>query len=80
MAPRLLEATHTLAFLGPLAGQAAQMTRTLHMLSLVKEFANYMNGRQKWWLLPVLAILLFVGGVLALAQGSAVAPFIYTVF
>ena len=50
------------------------------MLSLVKEFGNYMNGRQKWWLLPVLTILFIVGGLLVLAKGSAIAPFIYTVF
>jgi Family of unknown function (DUF5989) len=35
---------------------------------------------QEWWLLPVLLVLLIFGGLLILAQGSAVAPFIYTVF
>lgn len=50
------------------------------MLSLVKELFAYMSARKKWWLLPVITILLIVGGLLVLAQGSAVAPFIYTVF
>lgn len=50
------------------------------MLSLVKELFAYMGARKKWWLMPVIAVLLLVGGVLVLAQGTAVAPFIYTVF
>ena len=50
------------------------------MLSLIKELVRYMNARKKWWLLPVITILLIVGGLLVLAQGSAIAPFIYTVF
>lgn len=50
------------------------------VLSLIKELAAYMSARKKWWLLPVIMILLVVGGMLMLAQGSALAPFIYTVF
>lgn len=50
------------------------------MLSLVSELGRYMSARQKWWLLPVISILVFVGGILVLAKGSAVAPFIYTIF
>jgi uncharacterized membrane protein HdeD (DUF308 family) len=50
------------------------------MLSLMKELAVYMTARKKWWLFPVIAVLLIVGGLLILAQGSAIAPFIYTVF
>ena len=50
------------------------------MLSLVKELFAYMGARKKWWLFPVIFILLIVGGLLVLAQGSAIAPFIYTVF
>lgn len=50
------------------------------MLSLLREMAAYMSARKKWWLLPVITILLVVGGLLVLAQGSALAPFIYTVF
>jgi hypothetical protein len=50
------------------------------MLSLVAELASYMRARKKWWLAPVIIVLLVVGGLLVLAQGSAIAPFIYTVF
>ncbi|MGD9667483.1 MAG: DUF5989 family protein [Hyphomicrobiaceae bacterium] len=50
------------------------------MLSLLKELGTYMSARKKWWLLPIILILLVVGGLLILAQGSAIAPFIYTVF
>jgi hypothetical protein len=50
------------------------------MLSLVKELFAYMGARKKWWLAPVIFVLVVVGGLLVLAQGSAIAPFIYTVF
>ena len=50
------------------------------MISLAREFFAYMGARKKWWLLPILVTLLVFGGLLVLAQGSAVAPFIYTVF
>jgi hypothetical protein len=50
------------------------------MLSLVKELFAYMGARKKWWLLPIITVLLIVGGLLVLAQGSAIAPFIYTLF
>ena len=50
------------------------------MLSLIQELVAYMSDSKKWWLLPVITILLIVGGLLVLAQGSAIAPFIYTVF
>jgi hypothetical protein len=50
------------------------------MGSLLKELFAYMRARKKWWLLPVLIVLLVFGGLLILAQGSALGPFIYTVF
>jgi hypothetical protein len=50
------------------------------MTALAREFFAYMSARGKWWLAPVLLMLLIFGGLLVLAQGSAVAPFIYTVF
>lgn len=50
------------------------------MGSLLKEFVAYMSARKKWWLAPVLVVLILFGGLLILAQGSAIAPFIYTVF
>ena len=50
------------------------------MLALGRELLGYMGARKKWWLLPILVFVLIVGGLLILAQGSAVAPFIYTIF
>jgi hydrogenase/urease accessory protein HupE len=50
------------------------------MWSLVKELFAYMSARKKWWLMPIMFVLVMVGGILVLAQGTAVAPFIYTVF
>jgi hypothetical protein len=50
------------------------------MTTLARELFAYMSARKKWWLAPVLLVLLIFGGLLILAQGSAVAPFIYTVF
>ena len=50
------------------------------MTALAREFFAYMSARKKWWLAPILLVLLMFGGLLILAQGSAVAPFIYTVF
>lgn len=50
------------------------------MAAILKELFAYMGARKKWWLMPVLLVLVMLGGLLVLAQGSAVAPFIYTVF
>lgn len=49
-------------------------------MSFLKELWLYMKGRKKFWLLPILIVMLLLGGLLILAQGSAVAPFIYTLF
>ena len=50
------------------------------MAGIIKELWAYMGARKKWWLMPVIVVLVLFGGLLILAQGSAVAPFIYTVF
>ncbi len=50
------------------------------MLALIRELAAYMVARKKWWLIPIFVVVFVVGGLLILSQGSAVAPFIYTVF
>lgn len=47
---------------------------------LVRELWDFMRVRKKWWLLPILVILFLVGTLLVFAQGSALAPFIYTIF
>jgi hypothetical protein len=48
--------------------------------SLTRELWMYMRVRKKWWLAPILLLLLLVGFLLVLAHGSALAPFIYTIF
>jgi len=50
------------------------------MISIFKELFAYMGARKKWWLAPIIIVLVVFGGLLILAQGSAVAPFIYTIF
>jgi hypothetical protein len=50
------------------------------MLEFIKEFWLFLRVRKKFWLLPIIAMLVMVGSLLVLAQGSAVAPFIYTLF
>jgi len=47
---------------------------------LLGELWAYMRERKKLWLLPILIVMLLVGGLLVFAQGSALAPFIYTIF
>jgi hypothetical protein len=47
---------------------------------LVSELWLFMKARKKWWLLPIIVVMVFVGALLVLAHGSALAPFIYTVF
>lgn len=49
-------------------------------LSLAKEIWSFMRVRKKWWLGPILFILLLLGMLVVFAQGSALAPFIYTIF
>lgn len=48
--------------------------------SVMGQVWKYVRVRGKWWLLPILAILLVMGALLVFAQGSALAPFIYTIF
>jgi hypothetical protein len=50
------------------------------MIALARELFAHMGARKKWLLLPILLVLLVLGGLLILAQGSAVAPFIYPLF
>jgi Family of unknown function (DUF5989) len=49
-------------------------------LSIFAELWSFMRTRKKFWLLPILLMLLILGGLLILAQTSAIAPFIYTLF
>ena len=49
-------------------------------MSFIAELWDFMRVRKKFWLLPILLMMVLLGGVIVLTQGSAVAPFIYTVF
>ena len=49
-------------------------------MSILIELWDFLRVRKKFWLLPMLLILLVFGGLMILVQGSAVAPFIYTLF
>jgi hypothetical protein len=49
-------------------------------MSLVTELWRFMRIRKKFWLLPIFVVMFLLGGLLILAKGSAVAPFIYTLF
>jgi len=50
------------------------------MLDLLKDLWAFMKERKKFWLLPIVLVLLLLGALLVFAQGSAIAPFIYTLF
>ncbi len=49
-------------------------------MSFLKEFWEFMKVRKKYWLIPIILVLILFGGLIVLTQGSAVAPFIYTIF
>jgi len=50
------------------------------MVDFVIELWSFMQVRKKYWLLPIIVMLAVFGGLIVLAKGSAVAPFIYTIF
>jgi len=49
-------------------------------MSFLKELWAFLKARKKIWLLPMIIVMLLLGGLLILAQGSVIAPFIYTLF
>jgi hypothetical protein len=49
-------------------------------MGLMGELWGFMRERKKWWLAPVIIVMVIVGSLLLFAQGSALAPFIYTIF
>ncbi len=50
------------------------------MLSFLREFWTFLRVRKKYWLLPIFVLMAMFGGLFVLTQGSAIAPFIYTIF
>ena len=49
-------------------------------MEFLKEFITFLVSRKKYWLLPIIIAIFLFGGLIILSQGSAVAPFIYTIF
>ncbi len=49
-------------------------------MELFNEFWEFLKVRKKWWLTPILIVLMLLGGLIVLTKSSAVAPFIYTLF
>ena len=52
----------------------------MSQVSLARELWAFMRTRKKFWLLPVIVVMALIGSLLVFAQGSALAPFIYTIF
>ena len=50
------------------------------MLDFLKDLWGFMRARKKFWLAPIIIVLLILGALIVLAEGSAIAPFIYTIF
>lgn len=50
------------------------------MLDLLKDLWEFLKVRKKFWMAPIIMVLLLLGALIVLSQGSAVAPFIYTLF
>jgi hypothetical protein len=50
------------------------------MIDLFKDLWGFMRERKKFWLAPIIVLLLLLGALIVFAQGSAIAPFIYTLF
>lgn len=49
-------------------------------LSILSEFWAFLKVRKKWWLMPIVLFLILLGALIVLTEGSALAPFIYTLF
>ena len=50
------------------------------MISFLKEFWQFLRVRKKYWLFPIVIILVLFGALISLTQGTVIAPFIYTIF
>ena len=50
------------------------------MIDLLKDLWGFMKERKKFWLAPIILVMLLLGGLIVLTKGSAIAPFIYTLF
>jgi hypothetical protein len=52
----------------------------MNKFAIIKEFLDFLRERKKWWLAPIILFLLLLGALLVFAKGSALAPFIYSLF
>ena len=52
----------------------------MNKLAILKEFWSFLRTRKRWWLTPIVLFLVLLGGLLVFAKGSALAPFIYSLF
>jgi hypothetical protein len=52
----------------------------MNKFAIIKEFIQFLRERKKWWLMPIVLFLLLLGALLVFAKGSALAPFIYSLF
>lgn len=50
------------------------------MLDLLRDMWGFMRERKKFWLAPIIVVMVILGGLIVMAQGSVIAPFIYTLF
>lgn len=50
------------------------------MIDLIRDLWGFMRERKKFWLAPIILVMLLLGALIVVAKGSAVAPFIYTLF
>ena len=58
----------------------SKFKRTISRLEIFKEFWMYLRVRKRWWLGPIVLVLVLLGLLIVLVEGSALAPFIYTLF
>ena len=52
----------------------------MNRLGIIKEFLEFLREQKKWWIAPIVLFLVLLGALLVFAKGSALAPFIYTLF
>ena len=63
-----------------LAGITCATLFPVNKFSIIKEFLQFLREGKKWWIAPIVIFLLILGGLLVFAKGSALAPFIYSLF
>ena len=61
-------------------GMLKILKRFKSVISLLREFWSFMRMQKKWWLAPLVVILILMGVLIILTEGSALAPFIYAIF